>query len=298
MEWIFEAQDWVKEAIVWYAWWDEKSANYNDVSTWMTKHKETVKVIYDPSKISYEKLVKLYFTQIDPTNHYGQFADIWPQYETAVIYIDDLEKNIAEKYKEDLEDSKKFNKPIVVQIIPFINFFPAEEYHQNYYIKKSLHYSAYKKWSWREWFIENNWKDEILKQTLTPLQYEVTQNADTERPFENEYFDNFEEWIYIDIVDWTPLFSSKDKFESHCGWPSFSKPVEEELIEEKDDDKLFMKRTEVISNTSNSHLWHVFTDWPQELGWLRYCINSASLKFIPKEKMDEMWYGDYMYLLK
>lgn len=294
MEWIFEAQEWVKEAIAWYSWWYDKTANYKDVSSGKTNHREAVKVVFDPEIISYEKLVKLFWTQIDPTNPDWQFADIWPQYKTWIYYQNDEEKSIAEKSKKDLWDSWKFNKPIATDILLFTSFFEAEDYHQDYYKNQSFRYQMYKKWSWREDFIDKNWKKEILKETLTPLQYEVTQNAATERPFENEYYDNFEDWIYVDIVDWTPLFSSKDKFESHCGWPSFSKPIEEEIVDEKDDYKLHMLRTEVISSSSDSHLWHIFNDWPKELWWLRYCINSASLKFIPKHKMEEMWYGDYL----
>jgi peptide methionine sulfoxide reductase msrA/msrB len=399
MEWIFEAQDWVKEAIVWYAGWDEKTANYSDVSSWKTKHREAVKVIYDPNVIKYETLVSLFWSQIDPTNPNGQFADLWPQYKTAIYYGNDEEKNIALKSKKDLWDSKKFDKPIATEILPFTTFFNAEEYHQDYYKKQSTRYNQYKKWSWREDFIKNNWweyttnykdydenlvktstwrillffhadwcptcqsldkqiksmtlpndllilkvdfdtskdltkkyniltqssfvqvdnkwnaykrivwisdfknildklatKNDILKQTLTPLQYEVTMNAGTEKPFENEYWNNHEDGIYVDVIDWTPLFSSTDKFDSWTWWPSFSRPIDDNLVWENKDDKLWMTRTEVTSSTSNAHLWHVFNDWPKDLWWMRYCINSAALKFIPLKDMEKKWYSKYLFL--
>lgn len=406
MEWIFEAQEWVKEAIAWYAGWTKETAKYEIVWTWNTKHREAVKVVYDPSVISYEKLVKLFWTQIDPTDFEWQFADKWFQYTTAIVYSNDEEKEIAEKSKIDLKESKKFDKEIATQIIPFTTFFDAEEYYQDYYKKSSLRYSMYKKWSWREWFIENNWEkdieklnsetsfykdyspenlkntkwnillffhadwcstcknfdkqiselknidnltilkvdfdketelkkkysilsqstfvqidkewnaykrflwktdikdiisnlvpnSEIMKKTLTPLQYEVTQNWWTEKPFDNEYWDNHEDWIYVDIVDWTPLFSSLDKFDSWTGWPSFSKPIEDSMVEENEDDSLFMARTEVKSKSWNSHLGHVFNDWPADKWWMRYCINSAALKFIPVDELEEKGYGKYLKL--
>ncbi len=132
---------------------------------------------------------------------------------------------------------------------------------------------------------------------LSKLQYEVTQNAATEPAFNNEYYDNFKEGIYIDITTGEPLFISTDKFESGCGWPAFSKPIKPDLITEHEDSSFGMKRIEVKASNSNSHLGHVFTDGPKELGGLRYCINSASLLFVPKDKMMESGYGDYLDLI-
>lgn len=139
---------------------------------------------------------------------------------------------------------------------------------------------------------------EELKNILNEMQYNVTQNNGTEPPFRNEYYDNFKEGIYVDITTGEPLFVSTDKFESGCGWPSFSKPINPELIKELTDLSHGMVRTEVRSKLGDAHLGHVFNDGPKELGGLRYCINSASLKFIPKEKMEEEGYGEYMRLLK
>jgi len=135
-----------------------------------------------------------------------------------------------------------------------------------------------------------------LKQKLTSLEFKVTQEWATEPPFENAYWDNHEEWIYVDVVDWTPLFSSTDKFDSWTWWPSFSKPIDDNIISEKEDYKLLSQRTEVLSVNTESHLWHVFDDWPKELWGMRYCINSASLKFIPKEKMKDLGYEKYLFL--
>ncbi len=133
---------------------------------------------------------------------------------------------------------------------------------------------------------------------LTKLQYEVTQNNATEPAFKNEYYDNFEKGIYVDVITGVPLFISTDKFDSGCGWPSFSKPIQKGLLVDKRDQSFGMERTEIRSKNNDSHLGHVFTDGPQELGGLRYCINSASLDFIPLEKMEELGYGEYIRLLK
>ena len=136
-----------------------------------------------------------------------------------------------------------------------------------------------------------------LQRELTPLQYAVTQENATERPFDNEYAANFEEGIYVDVTTGEPLFFSTDKFESGCGWPAFSKPIDKALITEHNDFSLFRARTEVRSKTGDAHLGHVFPDGPKELGGLRYCINSASLRFIPKADIEQEGYGDYLKLL-
>ena len=185
--------------------------------------------------------------------------------------------------------------------MPATVFYEAEDYHQDYYKKNPNHYYSYYVGSGRYFFTKESWDRnnvdrELLKEKLTPIQFEVTQNDKTEPPFKNEYYDNKEEGIYVDIVSGDLLFSSKDKFDSGCGWPSFTKPVKETSIMEKSDFTHGMFRTEVRSSKANSHLGHVFNDGPKEFGGLRYCINSASLKFIPKDKMIEEGYEKYLYL--
>lgn len=303
MEWTFEAQEWVKEVLSWYIWWTAETANYDDVSTWLTKHREWVHVSYNPELISYKKLVELFWIQIDPTDPDGQFADKWYHYTTAIFYSNDEEKIVAEKSKKSLNDSEKFDKPVVTKILRASEFFDAEEYHQDYYKKSSFRYKLYEKWSWRKDFKEKTWKEERerlddenidLKDKLTDLQYKVTQKWWTEPPFDNKYWDNEEEWIYVDIIDWTPLFSSKDKYKSGTGWPSFSKPINKAFVIEKADNSLFSKRTEIKWLKSDSHLWHVFDDWPEDKWWLRYCMNSSSLRFVSKNDLEKEWYGEYL----
>ena len=236
---------------------------------------------------------------IDPTDEGGQFNDRGKSYETAVFYTDNEQKLIAEEYKMNLDKSGIFSKPIAVKILKAEEFYPAEEYHQDYYKKNPFRYKAYYEGSGRKNFIENTWKistfkKEELKNKLTPIQYKVTQENGTEPPFDNEYNEIFDEGIYVDVVTGKPLFSSKDKFNSGCGWPAFSKPINKGYVKEHSDFSHGMFRTEVRSTNGDSHLGHVFNDGPDELGGLRYCINSASLKFIPKDKMEELGYGEYL----
>ncbi len=308
MEGIFEAQAGVSEAISGYAGGTEADANYEKVSAWVTDHREAVAIYYDPKIISYETLARLYFTQIDPTQTDGQFADRGYRYTTAILYASEEEKLIAEKIKKEIGDSGKFDKPIAVKIEPFTTFFRAEEYHQDYYKKSSFRYNLYKEWSGRKGFIEENWEGDIkkletpskedLKSKLSDIQYAVTQEDATERPFQNAYWDNHRDGIYVDIVDGSPLFASIDKFDSGTGWPSFTRVMTGAAVAEKTDYKLAMPRTEVRSKNADSHLGHLFTDWPEDKGGMRYCINSAALRFVPKEDMEKEGYGEYLYLFQ
>src|SRR5699024_5240848 len=212
-------------------------------------------ITYDPSIVPYEELVQLFWQQIDPTDAGGQFHDRGESYKTAIFYHDEKQKEIAEKSKEELQKSGKFNKPIVTDIIEAKPFYPAEEEHQYYYKKNRFHYKTYKKGSGREQFIKDNWQKTFdkteLKQKLTPMQYFVTQEDGTEQPFHNEYWDHEEEGIYVDIVSGEVLFSSKDKYDAHCGWPSFTKPVVNQQITEQLDTSHGMVRTEVRSKDSD-----------------------------------------------
>jgi peptide methionine sulfoxide reductase msrA/msrB len=272
---------------------------YEQVTEGFTGHHEAVQITYDEDMINYLELVDVFFRSIDPTDTEGQFHDRGESYKTAVFYHDENQMKTAEKYIDGLNKSGIFNKPIATALKPAVTFYPAEDYHQDYYKKNPLRYKMYYKGSGRQDFIEKNWNPNILdkselRKKLTPMQYNVTQENGTETPFSNEYYNNFEDGIYVDIISGKPLFSSRDKFESGCGWPAFSKPLISSSIRELDDLTHGMVRTEVRSNHSNSHLGHVFEDGPKDKGGLRYCINSAALRFIPKSKMEEEGYGDYL----
>ena len=295
----FDSYDGVQKIVVGYTGGHVKNPTYEEVCTKETGHYEAVEILYDEEIIKYVELVEAFFMSIDPTDEGGQFNDRGKSYETAVFYTDNEQKLITEEYKMNLDKSGIFGKPIAVKILKAEEFYPADEYHQDYYKKNPFRYKAYYEGSGRKNFIENTWKistlkKEELKNKLTPIQYKVTQENGTEPPFDNEYNEIFDEGIYVDVVTGKPLFSSKDKFNSGCGWPAFSKPINKGYVKEHSDFSHGMFRTEVRSTNGDSHLGHVFNDGPDELGGLRYCINSASLKFIPKNKMDELGYGEYL----
>ncbi|CEQ25126.1 peptide methionine sulfoxide reductase MsrA/MsrB [[Clostridium] sordellii] len=298
----FSNYDGVEKIIAGYTGGIAENPTYEEVCSEITGHLEAIQIVYDDTLVRYEDLLDIFWKQIDPTDEGGQFNDRGNRYKTAIFYHDENQKKLAIESKEALQKSNLFEDPIMTEILPAEKFYIAEEYHQDYYKKEPIHYELYFRGSGRYDFIKNNWdKNNInrdkLKESLSPIQFEVTQNDQTEPPFKNEYWDNKEEGIYVDIVSGDVLFTSRDKFDSGCGWPSFTKPVSEKVLREKSDFSHGMYRTEVRSTKANSHLGHVFDDGPKESGGLRYCINSAALKFIPKDKMKEMGYENYLNLL-
>jgi len=298
----FDSRPGVESIVSGYTGGEKENPTYEEVSTNTTGHVEAVQIKFQPNIMTYEELVETFWQQIDPTDPGGQFNDRGESYQTAIFYHNEEQREIAEKSKQALEQSGKFSKPIVTKILPAKPFYPAEEYHQDYYKKQAFRYRLYKKGYGREDFINENWKPEIdkdeLKKKLTPIQYHVTQENGTETPFQNEYWDNTDDGIYVDIITGNVLFSSKDQYDAQCGWPSFTKPLDPYQLTAHRDTTHGMIRTEIRSRKSDSHLGHVFEDGPVDQGGLRYCMNSAAMRFIPKEEMKEEGYGEYLYLFK
>lgn len=303
----FEGINGVITVISGYSGGKEKNPSYADVSAGKTSHKESVQIKFNPEVISYSELVDIFWQQYDPTDAGGSFYDRGSQYESAIFFHNASQKQAAESSKKRLDKSGRFKKPVVTPILKFDNFYPAEEYHQDYYKKNPTEYYAYRRGSGRDAFIAEHWpvkleekytkpSSAVLKQKLNDLQYEVTMNNATEIAFSNQYNENKENGIYVCIVSGAPLFSSNDKYESYSGWPSFTKPIDARLIDKPTDYEYGMIRVEVRSKLGNSHLGHVFYDGPKPTQ-LRYCMNSAAMRFIAKDNMIKEGYGDYVWLV-
>jgi peptide methionine sulfoxide reductase msrA/msrB len=318
----FEKIPGVTGAISGYSGGKAENPTYKQVSSGRTGHTEAVQVYYDPEVVSYAGLVQALWRMMDPTDSQGQFVDRGRQYRPAIFYATDQQKRIATRSRTMLEESGRYPKPVTIEIAPFEKFYRAEEYHQDYYVKNPIRYKFYTFNSGRYQFVDKHWGEERnvdytqyrdenflgehardsgwmkptdtqLKKQLTALQYRVTQEDETERPFDNPYWDEDRPGIYVDVVSGEPLFSSADKFVSGTGWPSFTRPIESGALVEKQDKSWFSVRTEVRSRIADSHLGHVFKDGPAPTG-LRYCINSAALRFIPSDRMGDQGYGEHL----
>jgi peptide methionine sulfoxide reductase msrA/msrB len=330
MEPAYQELPGVLDAVVGFSGGTKETSDYATVSGGKTAHREVVQVTFDPEILSYEELLDIFWRQIDPTDSTGQFADKGFQYTTAIYAHDETQQLAAEKAIEVLDASEKFKDSVVTVVEPYTNFYLANDYHQDFYIKSAEYYQRYKKGSGRADFIEENWAknaaieyqeeqaqkqenivveeieeeeekykytpEEIadLLENLDPLAYHVVAENGTEEPFNNAYWDNKADGIYVDKVTNEPLFSSTHKYDSGTGWPSFWRTIEDDSVTLHADNSLSVERTEIRSQAG--HVGHVFEDGPEEEGGRRFCTNSSSLLFVVKTDMTQEGYEDYLYL--
>jgi peptide methionine sulfoxide reductase msrA/msrB len=286
----------VRNVLVGYAGGDDPQPTYDRVASGKSDQRFAVSVAYDESVLSTNRLLERFWRLIDPTDSAGQFRDRNKAYEPVVYFADDAMKSEIEDAIRQLDDSRILDRPVAVAVLPQTTFVPATASEAAYADHFPSRLELHDRKSGRAERLLRLWKTtydpKALASSLSPIAYRVTQQQGTEPPFRNAYWDNFEEGIYVDVVSGEPLFSSQDKFDAGCGWPSFSKPIG--LLRSKHDGTFGMIRTEVRTTQSDIHLGHVFDDGPLEAGGLRYCINSAALRFIPKDKLVEEGYGPYL----
>ncbi len=288
----------VLDAISGYANGEKENPSYEEVCKG-SGHAETIQLTFDPEKLNLSQVLQYFLRVVDPFSVNKQGNDEGIQYRSGVYYTTDAQKDIIEEVLA--RAASYFDNPFAIEVLPLQSFYRAEEYHQQYLDKNPNGYCHIPLHLAHEPLIDESnyekYNEETLKDTLSPLAYKVTQQSSTETAFSHEYIKEFRPGIYVDVTSGEPLFISTDKFESGCGWPSFSKPISSDVIHYFEDNKYDLHRIEVRSRVGDSHLGHVFNDGPKELGGLRYCINGVALTFIPKEEMEEKGYGEYLPLL-
>lgn len=288
----------VTDTTVGYANGQVESTNYQLIH--QTDHAETVQVTYDENLVSLREILLYYFRVIDPLSINKQGNDIGRQYRTGIYYTKDIDVSVINEVVKEQE--RQFGQKIAVEVEPLRHYVLAEDYHQDYLKKNPGGYCHINVNDAYQPLVDPGQyekpSENALKENLSEEAYQVTQHAATERPFQNEYFATFEEGIYVDVTTGEPLFFAGDKFDSGCGWPSFTRPIAKDVIKYYQDKSHGMERIEVRSRSGNAHLGHVFTDGPQDQGGLRYCINSAALRFIKKEDMEQAGYGYLLSYMK